>query len=70
MYSVILHYRGYTIIVENYMYSIALNPMNKFISMDDAKKEVDKICEYFEEAPTEERIEIIKQKLKQLGKFS
>ena len=67
MYSVILHYRGYTIIVDNYLYSLQLNPFSKFLSMDEVKSEVDKMVEYFGEAPTEERIEEIKFKIKQLA---
>lgn len=67
MYSVTLHYLGYTIIVDNHLYSLELNPFRKFLSMDEVKKEVERMVEYFGEAPTEQRIEEIKSKIKQLA---
>ena len=43
MYSVTLHYKGYTICVENYIYKLQINPYQTFITMTDIKNHIDKI---------------------------
>lgn len=43
MYYCILHYKGYEIIVENYIYKLAINRAVSFLTMDDVKKEIDRI---------------------------
>jgi len=42
-YSIILFYRGYCIIVENFIYKLQLNPWKTFLTMDDIKKEIENI---------------------------
>lgn len=42
-YTTILHYKGYAIIVENWIYRLATNPYRRFLSMNDMKSEIDKI---------------------------
>ena len=43
MYSVILHYKGYTICVENYIYKLKISPYQHFLTMTDIKNHIDKI---------------------------
>ena len=43
MYFAILHFRGYTIIVENYIYKLQVNPSRKFLTMKDIMNEIDNI---------------------------
>lgn len=45
----ILQYRGYTIYMENYKYWIGLNPFQKYLTLSQAKEEIDKIEKMFEE---------------------
>lgn len=47
-YSTILFYQGYKINVENWLYWLAVNPGKKFLSMNDAKAEVDRIEQDFQ----------------------
>lgn len=43
MHTAILHYKGYTITVENYLYRIKLQPGNVYLTFSDAMKAVDRI---------------------------
>lgn len=43
MYSVILHYKGYVVCVENYIYKLKINPTQSFVTMTDIKNHIDKI---------------------------
>jgi hypothetical protein len=42
-YSTILHYKGFQINVENWIYWLAVNPSKKFLSMNEVKAEVERI---------------------------
>lgn len=44
-YSNLLYYKGYTVIVENYIYKLALVPNKWFLSFRDIIKEIDRIEE-------------------------
>jgi hypothetical protein len=48
LYSTILTYQGYQINVENWIYWLAVNPDKKFLSMNEAKAEVDRIEKDFQ----------------------
>ena len=43
MHSVILHYKGYTVIVENYLYKLKISPFNKYLTFQDIKNVIDGI---------------------------
>jgi hypothetical protein len=47
-YSTLLHYKGFTIVVENWIYRLAVNPLKKFLSMNEIKAEVDRIEKNFQ----------------------
>jgi hypothetical protein len=47
-YTTILSYQGYTIIVENWLYWMAINPGRKFLSMNAVKAEIDRIENNFQ----------------------
>lgn len=40
-YSTLLYYRGYAIIVEGYIYKLAIDSSRSFLTMDDIKKRID-----------------------------
>jgi hypothetical protein len=43
MHSCLLSYQGYTIVVENYLYKLAIDPTHKYLTMDDVKNVIDRM---------------------------
>jgi len=43
MHSCILHYGGYTIIVENYLYMLSLDRTKKYLTLKDIMNVIDRI---------------------------
>jgi hypothetical protein len=52
MHTAILEYKGYKIAVENYIYWLAINPLRRFLTMNDIKAEVDYIESNIEKLKT------------------
>lgn len=42
-YSCILHYKGYAIIVENYIYKLDINRTKSFLTMKEIMNHIDRI---------------------------
>jgi hypothetical protein len=48
MHSCLLPYKGYTIVVENYIYKLAIDPTKTFITLDDMMGHIDNMENRFE----------------------